>query len=66
MIGYMAEKSGLKKAFQVNTSQRRVLSLISLGKLIVAHAINLKQTFIIETIKHISLIAQNLFIKPQF
>jgi hypothetical protein len=63
LIGYAAEKNGLKQPFQVNTLKRRVLSLINLGKLIVAHEIKLKQEFILEAIKHITSINSKLFLR---
>lgn len=36
-IGMMAEKLGLHKKFQVNTSEKRVLSFLTLGKLTIRH-----------------------------
>ena len=36
-IGIMAEKLGLHKQFQVNTSKKRVLSLLTLAKLAIKH-----------------------------
>jgi hypothetical protein len=36
-IGIMAEKLGLHKKFQVNTSKKRVLSLLTLAKFVIKH-----------------------------
>lgn len=36
-LGAMAEKLGLHKRFQVNTSKKRVLSLLTLAKLVIKH-----------------------------
>jgi len=61
LIGYAAEKIGLKKMFQVNTLKRRVLSYISLGKLIIAQHIKIKSDFITNGIRYISSINSEAF-----
>ena len=63
-IGCAAEKDGLQKMFQVNTLKRRVLSYISLGRLVIKKYKNskIKGNFIKEGILHISSINSEVFI----
>lgn len=61
LIGFAAEKSGLKKMFQVNTMERRVLSYISLGKLIVIQGMKIEPDFVIEGLSHIASINSEAF-----
>lgn len=61
LIGFAAEKSGYKKMFQVNTMKRRVLSYISLGKLIVIQDVKIEPGFVIEGLSHIASINSEVF-----
>ena len=61
LIGFAAEKSGFKKMFQVNTLKRRVLSYISLGKLIVMQNVEIKPNFIKEGLLYIASINSEVF-----
>jgi len=64
LLGCAAEQCGLQKMFQVNTLKRRVLSYISLGKLIVNKLQDNKigRNFIKEGILYISAINAEVFI----
>ena len=61
LIGFAAEKAGFKKMFQVNTVKRRVLSYISLGKLIIMHNLKIEPDFVKEGLSHIGLINSEAF-----
>lgn len=62
LIGFAAEKSGLKQMFQVNTLKRRVLSYVSLGKLMVIQGTKIKSDFIKDGILYVSSINSEVFL----